>query len=75
MRKLGQAMVLIPVTIVASRLGIHAWNSWCIVMIVIIVTETCAQDPSSLPSTDGLPLLVRKRMDMSHDVYRFEAFN
>ena len=75
MRKLGQAMVLIPVTIEAYRLGIPAWNSWCIVMLVIIVTGTRAQDPSSHPSTDSLPLQVHKGMDMSHDAYRFEAFD
>ena len=44
MKKLGCANVLLPATIIPHRMLLNAWNSWCIVMLVVIVTEASAQD-------------------------------
>ena len=39
MKQLGCAMVLLPATIITHRLLTNIWNSWCIVMILVIATK------------------------------------
>ena len=68
-------MVLVPTTIVTRRMLLNAWNGWCIVMLIIIITGVSVQDPGSTPNVDGLPPQVHKGMKMSHEAYRFESFD
>ena len=75
MKQLDRAMFFIQVTVAAYRLGIHAWNSWCIVMLVIIPTGIHVRDTSTLPDTDSLPPQVHKGRDMSYDAYGFKALD
>ena len=64
-------MVLLPATIIPRRLVTNAWNSWCIVMLIVIATEARAQNLETLTGTNGLPPQVLQGMDMSHEAYRF----
>ena len=66
-------MVLLPTTIIAHRMLLKAWNSWCIVMLVVIVIEASAQDPEALTVIDRLPPQCRG-LDMSHEAYCFVVF-
>ena len=66
-------MVLLPATIIACRILLNAWNSWCIVMLVVIVIEASAQDPEALTGIDRLPPQCRG-LDMSQEAYRFVVF-
>ena len=75
MKQLGCAMVLLPATIITRRLLTNVWNSWCIVMIIVIATQVRAQDLETPAKTDELPPQVRKGMDMSHQAYQLEAFD
>ena len=59
-------MILLPTTIITRRLLTNVWNSWCIVMIIVIATEARAQDIETLTETNELPPQVLKGMDMSH---------
>ena len=75
MKQLGCAMVLLPTTIFTRRLLTNVWNSWCIAMIIVITTEARAQDIETLTDTNELPPQVLKGMDMSHQAYRYDAFD
>ena len=44
MKQLGCTMVLLPATIITHRLLTNVWNSWCVVMIIVIATKVRAQD-------------------------------
>ena len=44
MKQLGCTMVLLPATIITRRLLTNVWNSWCVVMIVVIAARVGAQD-------------------------------
>ena len=43
-RELGWAIVLYPAAIITRRLLTNAWNSWCVVVIIVLATQTGAQD-------------------------------
>ena len=66
MKQLGCAMVLLPATI-THRLLTNIWNSWCVVMIIIVATKAGAQDLESIMEPDSLPTQVLKEIDMSHE--------
>ena len=68
-------MILLPTTTITRRLLTNAWNSWCIVMIIVIATEARAHDLETLTDTNNLPPQVLKGMDMSHKAYQFDAFD
>ena len=44
MKQLGCAMVLLPATIITRRLLTNIWNSWCVVLIIILAPRIKAQD-------------------------------
>ena len=75
MKQLGCAMVLLPATIITRRLLTNAWNSWCIVLIIVLATRTGPQDLEDTEVTSELPAQVLKGMDMSHSTYRLDAFD
>ena len=68
-------MVLLPATIITRKLLTNVWNSWCVVMIIVIATKAGAQDLESIIEPDELPAQVLKGMDMSHETYRLDAFD
>ena len=70
MKQLGCAMVLLPATIITRQLLTNAWNSWCIVLIIVLATRTGAQDSGDTEVTGEL-----KGMDMSHSTYHLDAFD
>ena len=53
-KQLDRVLLFIPVTVATYRLGIHAWNSWCIAMLVILTMGVRGQDTSILQDNDGL---------------------
>ena len=68
-------MVLLPVTIITSRLLTNAWNSWCVVLIIALATRAGAQDLEDTEGNSDLPAQILKEMDMSHSSYRLDAFD
>ena len=62
-------MALLPVTIIIRWLLTNAWNGWCMVLIVVIVTGAGAQDRRALEANGGLPTQVLEGMEMSHSSY------
>ena len=54
------------------KLGIHAWYSWCIAMLVMLAIGVQAQDASRLQDNSSLP---SAGVNVSQEAYRFEAFN
>ena len=75
MKQLACAMILLPATIITRRLLTNVWNSWCIVMIIIITAKVRAQDIETLTETDKLHPQVLKGMDMSHQAKHFDVFD
>ena len=55
MKQLGCAMILLPTTIITRTLLTNVWYSWCIVMIIVIVTEARVQDIDTHTDTNNLP--------------------
>ena len=68
-------MVLLPATIITRRLLTNVWNSWCVVMIIVIAIKAGAQDLESTKESDDLPAQVLKGMDMSHETYHHDTFD
>ena len=62
-------MVLYPATIITCRLLTIAWNSWCVVMIIVLATRTGAQDLEDTEASGNLPNQMLAGMDMSHGMY------
>ena len=75
MKQHGCAMVLLPATIITRRILTNVWNSWCIVMVIVIATRVGAQDLGNSEDPDNLPAQILKGMDMSHEAYSLEAFD
>ena len=74
-RELGWALVLYPAAIITRRLLTNAWNSWCVVMIIVLATQTGAQDLEDIEVSSIPPNQVLAGMDMSHGSYRLDAFD
>ena len=55
MKQLGCTMVLLPVTIITRRLLTNAWNSWCVVLIIVLAARVGAQDVEDVEVTSDLP--------------------
>ena len=55
LKQLGCAMVLLPVTIITRRLLTNAWNSWGVVLVMILITGVGAQDLGEIEADSGLP--------------------
>ena len=68
-------MVLLPVTIITRRLLTNAWNSWGVVLVMVLIARVGAQDLEDTEANSGLPAQVLKGMDMSHGSYRLDAFD
>ena len=63
MKHLGCAMVLLLATIITRRLLTNIWNSWCVVMIIVVATKAGAQDLETPIEPNKLPAQVLKGMD------------
>ena len=75
MKQLGCTMVLLPATIITRRLLTNAWNSWCVVMIIVLASRVRAQNIEDTEASSDLPAQVLEGMDMSHATYRLDAFD
>ena len=75
MKQLGCAMVLLPATIITRRLLTNAWNSWCVVMIIVLAARVGAQNIEDAEASSDLPAQVLEGMDMSHATYCLDAFD
>ena len=69
---MDQTLLLIPVTVAAYRLGIHAWNSWCVAMLVILATGVQTLNANILQDSNGLPV---RGINLLQEAYRFKAFD
>ena len=74
-RELGWAMALYPAVIITRRLLTNAWSSWCVVMVIVLATQTGAQDLEDMEVGTVPPNQVLAGMDMSHGLYRLDAFD
>ena len=74
-KELGWALVLYPAAIITRRLLTNAWNSWCVVLIIVLATRIEAQDLENTETNSDIPTQVLAGMDMSHGSYRLDAFN
>ena len=74
-RNLARTMLLIPVTMAACRLGLHAWGHWCIIIVILFSHPVCMQDLETTPVPEPIPPQVEKGMDMTHETYKFSAFD
>ena len=68
-------MVLLPATIITRRLLTNVWNSWCVVLIIVLATRIEAQDLEDTEVNSDLLAQVLAGMDMSHGSYCLDAFN
>ena len=68
-------MVLLPATIITRRLLTNAWNSWCVVPVIVLATRIEAQDLEDTEANSDLPTQVLAGMDMSHGLYHLDTFN
>ena len=65
-KQMDQTLLLIPVTMVAYRLGIHAWNSWYVAILVILATGVQAQEANLSQNRDGQLL---RGINVSQEAY------
>ena len=68
-------MVLLLATIITRRLLTNAWNSWCVVMIIVLIIRVGAQSIEDAEASSDLPAQVLEGMDMSHATYHLNAFD
>ena len=74
-KELGWALVLYPAAIITRQLLTNAWNSWCVVLIIVLATGIEAQDLENTETNSDIPTQVLAGMDMSHGSYRLDAFD
>ena len=68
-------MVLLPATIITRRLLTNIWNSWCVILIIVLATRIEAQDLEDTEGNSDIQAQVLAGMDMSHGSYRLDAFD
>ena len=53
---MDRTLLFIAAAGMVSKLGIHAWYSWCIATLVMLATGVQAQDARRLQDSSGLAL-------------------
>ena len=74
-QNLARTMLLIPVIRATCNLGLHAWTHWCIIMLLVVAPQAFTKELNASLGGENPPIQVEKGMDMSHEAYRFAAFN